>query len=618
MVDDPLRVREGFRWADGFAVAWGIAITLVLGFYQFGKSNHTVYLLDALHRMNPQALAGDWYTTQTFQYHAAFGLLTQALWSRVEPAFLIGYLSLVVLLHTAWFWLTRLAGGGRFAYMVSVLFVYLSGGGTALGSYGFLQDSSFLPSNIASVALLWGILLWMLNRPVVASLAMAIAAIFHLNYAVIVPVLWVAMMAWDAWDTFRGRLEPVYNARLFQWLNGTKVLATLIAIVPAAVAILLALNAMPKGGERLPLGEFVDLYVRVRHPHHYDPMSWPKAMWIAFLWPVLPAMWAAWRATAPGRAADPVPVTWLRGTRLAILFLAILGAAFYYAGYTFIDERLIQLSLFRFSIYPQLLLCIAVAVWLANVRPLGSVTRPLVAIALPAGLIYVVLRFTDFHRFLIDDAFARQLNARPLVIAAGLSLLPLGVLLVDRFIYRRQQVYGAAFLALGSWMLLGWSSDHFGLMIPKDDPAMAQVAKWVRKNTPNDAVFLVPPDEETFRLATRRGIVVNFKGVPQLSSELPQWRDRMESVLAIDDLRTLPRPMPATLAAIRARYDTLPSEHLATVAARWGARYVLTTRPVTAVDLKLVHSAGDAYYVYDRAGAAASQPATVPTTLGAR
>src|SRR5690606_18566005 len=140
----------------------------------------------------------------------------------------------------------------------------------------------FLPSNVASVALLWGILLWMLNRPLASACAMALAAVFHLNYAVIVPVLYLAMMGWDAWDTFRGRLEPVYNARVFQWLNGTRVLATLVAIVPAGASLVLALQGIQsRGGQPMPLGEFVDLYVHLRHPHHYDPMSWPKAMWIA-------------------------------------------------------------------------------------------------------------------------------------------------------------------------------------------------------------------------------------------------------------------------------------------------------------------------------------------------
>jgi hypothetical protein len=601
LVDDPLRERRGFSWADGFAIAYGVVVTLVLGYYQFGLSNHTVYLLDGLHKMNRSTLANDWFTTETFQYHALFGLLTRLLWSNIQTAFLLGYLGLVVLLHTAWFLLTRRAGGGRFAYMLSVLFVYASGGGAALGAYGFLQDSAFLPSNISSVALLWGILLWLLNRPMAAAVGFGIAAAFHLNYAVVAPVIWLAILFWDAWDTLRGRLEPVHDPVVFQSLNWTKIFSTLVALVPAGVSILLALRAMPQTGAKLPLQEFLDLYVHLRHPHHYDPLSWPKAMWIACAWPILPAMWAAWRATQVGRAVGVVPITWLRGTRLTILFLAILGAAFYFAGWTFIDERLVQMSLFRFSIYPQLFLCIAVAIWISHVRPLWALSRPLVALALPAGLIYATLRFTDGQRFLIDDPFFQTLNARPMVIACGLSLIPFLTILVDRYIYRRQQVYGAALLALGSLTLFGWSPENYGLLIPRPDAGMNAVTAWARKRTPPDAVFLVPPDEETFRLAARRAIVVNFKGVPQLSTELPQWRDRLESVLDLDDLRTLSTPMPATLREIRRIYNDLPPEYLRATAEKWGARYIVTTRSFDeALGGKPVFTApGDAYFVYD-------------------
>ena len=114
-----------------------------------------------------------------------------------------------------------------------------------------------------------------------------------------------------------------------------------------------------------------------------------------------------------------------------------------------------------------------------------------------------------------------------------------------------------------------------------DDANYRSVATWARDHTPVDALFLVPPDEESFRLHARRAIVVNFKGVPQLSAELPEWRDRLLNVLDLKttkDLLALPHPMGQTLRAIRARYNDLPPEHLFAVARKYNARYVLLTR----------------------------------------
>ena len=130
------------------------------------------------------------------------------------------------------------------------------------------------------------------------------------------------------------------------------------------------------------------------------------------------------------------------------------------------------------------------------------------------------------------------------------------------------------------------------------------LAGWARDHTPPDAVFLVPPDEESFRVHARRAIVVNFKGVPQLSAELPEWRDRLRDVLDLDTrgLLALPRPLGRTMRAIRARYDSLPPEHLFGVARKYGARYVVLTRRADETGAQLVHSdSNDLYYLYDLA-----------------
>jgi hypothetical protein len=137
-----------------------------------------------------------------------------------------------------------------------------------------------------------------------------------------------------------------------------------------------------------------------------------------------------------------------------------------------------------------------------------------------------------------------------------------------------------------------------------DDADYRSLAAWARDNTPVDAVFLVPPDEESFRLRARRAIVVNFKGVPQLSAELPEWRDRLLRVLdfpSTNDLLALPRPMGETLRAMRERYGTRPPEHLFRVARDYGARYVVLTRPAPDPSAAtLVHADSNRHYLlYD-------------------
>ncbi len=135
----------------------GMGFTLLVGGYQFGLSNHTVYLIDPLRHNNPQILANDWWSTSTLQYHGVFTAISATLmrWGIIQPVFLIGYLALVVLFHLAWWQLNRILGGTGETYLLSVVFFYLSAAGFGLGLYSFLQDSSILPSNIANIAMLW-------------------------------------------------------------------------------------------------------------------------------------------------------------------------------------------------------------------------------------------------------------------------------------------------------------------------------------------------------------------------------------------------------------------------------------------------------------------------------
>jgi hypothetical protein len=137
-----------------------------------------------------------------------------------------------------------------------------------------------------------------------------------------------------------------------------------------------------------------------------------------------------------------------------------------------------------------------------------------------------------------------------------------------------------------------------------DPPEYVELAAWARDHTPKDAVFLVPPDEQSFRLHARRAIVVNYKNVPQLSAELPEWRDRLQTVLDQPDLMTLPRGMGRTLGAIRDRYAALPPAHLAQMARRYGATYLVITgdaEPPPAMGLQFEHQAG-AFRLYSVVG----------------
>jgi hypothetical protein len=261
------------------------------------------------------------------------------------------------------------------------------------------------------------------------------------------------------------------------------------------VNLALAAPATLADSGALPLSDFVNLYVHLRHPHHHDPATWPLGIWIAFAWPIVCGL-----GLLRGQAR-----------RIFIIFMGMVVIALIGAGIWYFSETLVQMSLYRFSIYPQLLGCGAAGTWIA-LRP-------------------------------------------------------------DR--KRMAAVLGIA----GCWTIAAVCvirGPFFGIFrMPQDDANYVALCRWVAQHTPVDAVLLVPPDEQSMRLIGKRAIVVNYKAVPQLSTELVQWRQRMCDVLDMDDLTKLPRGYAVTLAAVRQRYDSLSLAQHVAAAQKYGARYIV-------------------------------------------
>jgi hypothetical protein len=482
------------------AIIVACAMTLAVQGYQFGQSNHSVYLLDGLHQLHPQLLKNDWFVTQTFQFHALFGVITRVFmkFNILEQAFFAGYLLLVWVLHLSWWRIVRALGGSVHSYVASELVFQLLAAGVGLGSFLFLQDSSFLPSNISAVAMLFGIACWVERRWVLAGVGFGTAGAFHLNFAPVAPMIWVALV-------------------LFVWNQVTRtdrrwiVLGSALAIVPALANAGFAMPSLASRGPQLPLSEFVDLYVRLRHPHHYDPASWPAWMWLAFLLPIPPTLIMWRRLMQRGRNIPAIRTIAVVFALVSVLqVIALVGAGFFW-----LNERLIQASLYRFSIFVKLFCCIG------------------------CGMLIMY--------------YARTLTIRRWLARAAVAVAVLMVLVCVK------------------------RGPYFGLFwVVRDDPKLWQACDWVREHTDRDDVFIVPPQEQDFRWRAQRAIVVNFKAVP--NSDLVEWRKRLQELLDAPDLNAMYSPSGlTTFDLMERRYLSLPPIHFFRLADKYGARYVLTS-----------------------------------------
>jgi hypothetical protein len=357
----------------------------------------------------------------------------------------------------------------------------------------------------------------------------------------------------------------------------------------------------------MPMHDFVELYVKLRHGHHYDPSVWPLALWICFFWATPLAIWAVRRLMAsPTNVVDPDRRDRIRQiSRIYLVYAGLLAVALIGAGLFYFNETLIQLSLYRFSIYFKMLNCIGAAYLIYNDGILKRFQARIIIIGLPAIMIgaLIVLFFTDGFGFSSVKWLAGFVwrHRGPI----GLAVILSSTLAIYELIYAlprawgQNLLHGSGIAALILIVLISWGRWLGVDTISDDDDDYLRLCAWVKQNTSMDAIFLVPPQEQSFRVHAGRAIVVNFKGVPQLSGELPEWRRRLERVLNMSNILDLERPFESALPDMGRRYDALPAQHLVDVAREYHAEYVVAGHPLANPSLAPVY--GDEksrYFLY--------------------
>jgi hypothetical protein len=177
--------------------------------------------------------------------------------------------------------------------------------------------------------------------------------------------------------------------------------------------------------------------------------------------------------------------------------------------------------------------------------------------------------------------------------------LPVGVAiaiggLIDRWWLERpraaQWLLIAALLVSGTY--LGWTNIQRRSdlrpradvqMLPSwpDDPVRTRrkyedwrrVCQWIAENTPADAVFVTPRNQQTFKWYAERAEVFSWKDVPQDPVSVVQWWERQQQLY--------PRRV------VRWGFAVLGEDRLVELARQYGARYIVVDRDSSTRDLML-------------------------------
>jgi len=488
--------------AIAFAASYGLT---------YGYDNQYVYFLKALTLTDHSVLRSDWFTFHTTQYHRVFAylgafllLLNKQGWAVAITQFLLVLLGGLVIYRIV----KRVAGAtlsvAAFLLLLSILFI------TRTSSVGtsYLFDTILQPSTLGALGSIAGTLFFVEERWFASGVCLAVGGAFHANYLVLAyPIFGLAHLALGFKD-LKHRLILQFSP--------------LLMITVALSPLLLAAShtkASPEAQEIL---------FRVRSPHHYNPARYERNFMPFAAWQMI-GIGSGWllHKTANGRRLGAV---------LCGLMLTIWTGTFLT---TFYDvPKVNQIFVWRFAPNADLLSQILFVCALAHALAKPSITRhyPAVAIGLIAAGMGV---FGVFWRGKENAPIPNLM----LVLLGAVLLLRVVDLALDavvRFVPTQASLVGELKqllifcpLLLGAYQLYRVVPDKLEVarakstLLKEDGGRNDELYRWLREKSPKDAIYLTPPDLEGARFLGQRAIVVDWKAVPLIPTELLEWYERL-------------------------------------------------------------------------------------------
>jgi hypothetical protein len=512
--------------------------------FSFGYDNQLVYFLKSLALVNRGLLHADWFTNHTTHYHRAFIYLGALLlkldargWAVAIAQFVCVSLGGLCLYRIV----KRVAGAAlavpAFCLLLPMLFITR----TSSVAASYLFDTILQPSTLGALGSIAGTWLFVEERWFESGVALAVGGLFHANYLVLAfPIFGLAHLSLG----FRGLKQ-----RLLQQFG---------PLVAATIAISPLLLAASRG---TPSADATEILFKIRSPHHYNPAHYERNFMPFAAWQML-GIGSGWLLH---RSPD--------GRRLGAVLTGLLATIWTGTILTTLVDipKVAQIFVWRFAPNADIACQILIACALAQVlaRPSLSRAYPRVAIGLICaglgifGLFYRSKENAPLPRLLLAY-FGLALLARTLDLALDLGhrLLPKAGAGIAQL--KRVLGFSPWAVALIAFYLYAPERVQEGFRrstLLKDDEGRTNLDlyRWLRESSPRDAIYLTPPDLDGARFLGQRAIVVDWKAVPLIPSELLVWYERLCDVTgrhlgSSGDLAGYHAMDAARLALIEAKY----------------------------------------------------------------
>lgn len=480
----------------------------------------------------------------------------------------------------------RLLGATPGAAAIAALIVTMNSS-FSLGLASSIRFESYQPANPAIVLAITGVILLISRKQLLAIAAFACSSLLHpLIGLEVAAIIWgscglaAAFRAKSARDALRSAVHYVPSGLIFV----------------AAFFVMWGLPSLGASADKLSDTDFFAILAEFRAPHHYLAGQFPVQHYkTAFFFLISTGWLLAMRVRDHGWSFE------LTSLVLAIAIIVLTCIASYFLVDILHNRAAVTAQVFRMLFLVKWIGLLVFACsaadwlrrggllhWVAALAPILATQEAEPTVMLASIVIVEAARFLKIGR--LEQTLAGALLAafsvsvllsdgsREETIRTGIGLVCLAAWFAPAGIRATTQLASfamvAALVAIGVWNHTAdvIRSPTFHPIYTWDDleGADADVSAWAEANTPEDSLWITPPDFENFRLLARRAIVVDYTSIPFGDGALREWRKRMTELYGSVSSGGF-----QALADMKAYYHHVSEKELRLDAARLNAEYAI-------------------------------------------
>ena len=451
--------------------------------------------------LNPHYLSNDWSININSKFSPRyFYLLYMSLLAKyisLPAAYYLNYLLVISCVALATFLLTKKLFKSDFISLMTTLFI-LFGRSYSLGGND-LVGRDLDPPRMAFSLVILGFSLLVYRRWMLGAVFFAAASYIHPLIGFEVPFVFYLSMTLASWP-----------ARRFVSIGKSFILYLLLASYPLYTYLQTLLNNKTTN---LQSDVLFTILMKIRAPAHYLPSSWDLSIYLNFL--LFLALAFSFYMLFRQKFLSFDKKTIINSVSI-ILLLA-------FTGYIFTEiipiYFLAALQLFRLTV---------IVYWLMAIFLYGSV-------------FYYTFTMQFSNKFKFAFLLLIFIIVYPEVITAPgpthflylILAVIISLFLTKIKINTSKLRYLLIIAVIVNFSLL---YRHYSFRLKELYPfssAETSLEDWVRSNTPQEAIFLTPPDFYSFRLNAERATIIDWLVMPFEPKGMMEWAERISDVSGI-------------------------------------------------------------------------------------